>query len=62
MKMIGRDTIGQCAPSNMDKNLEDRYKRCIFTDMKIAIDCLKELDDKLKTLHPDVYYKIVQII
>jgi hypothetical protein len=46
----------------MDKTTEERYKRCIFTDMKIAIDCLKALDDQLKVLHPDIYYKVRQLI
>lgn len=60
--MIGRDSMNQCVPSNMDKTTEERYKRCIFTDMKIAIDCLKALDDQLKVLHPDIYYKVRQLI
>lgn len=40
----------------------ERYKRDLFTDMKIAIDCLKEFNDKLNTLHPEVIYKIRSLI
>lgn len=59
--MIGRqDSV--CYPSNLENDQAELYKRDIYTDMKIAIDCLKEFNDKLKTLHPDVFYKIRQLI
>lgn len=61
--MIGRETsMNQCIPTNTNKEAEERYKRCIFADMKIAIDLLKEFDDKLKVLHPDIIYRVRQLI
>lgn len=60
--MIGRDSISSCVAPSMEKSMEERYKRCIFSDMKLAIDYLKVLDDQLKLLHPDIYYKIRQLI
>lgn len=41
---------------------DERYKRDIFTDMKIAIDCLKSFNESLLSLHPDVIYKIRTLI
>jgi hypothetical protein len=58
--MLGRCGTDQCVPSSGGD--AERYKRDIFTDMKIAIDCLRDLDDKLKVLDPDVSYKVRQII
>jgi hypothetical protein len=58
--MLGRCDANQCVPSNSGD--AERYKRDIFTDMKIAIDCLRDLDEKLKVLHPDVFYKVRQLI
>ena len=56
--MLGRQEMN-CVPSN---GSDERYKRDIFTDLKIAIDCLKEFNDKLNTLHPDIVYKIRSLI
>lgn len=61
--MIGRETsMNQCIAQSVNKDAEEKYKRCIFADMKIAIDLLKEFDDKLKVLHPDVIYRVRQLI
>jgi hypothetical protein len=57
--MLGRQE-NQCVPS--DGISSERYKRDIFTDMKIAIDCLKDFNDKLNALHPDIVYKIRALI
>ena len=54
--MLGRDIMQCPAPSNDIQG--ERYKRDLFADLKIAIDLLKQFDDSLKTLHPDVIYKI----
>ena len=47
-----------CAPSGTD----ERYRRDLYTDMKIAIDAMKEFNEKLNTLHPGVIYKIKNIL
>lgn len=39
-----------------------RCKRDLYEDLKTAIDCLKNLDDTLNTLHPDVRYKIQRFL
>jgi hypothetical protein len=57
--MLGRQEQ-MCVPSSGAD--AERYKRDIFVDMKIAIDCLKEFNDKLNTLHPDIVYKIRSLI
>lgn len=57
--MLGRQEMN-CVPSIGGDS--ERYKRDIFVDMKIAIDCLKEFNDKLNTLHPDIVYKIRSLI
>ena len=56
--------LGVCNANSIYKESIDgstssqRYSRCFYTDMKTAIDCLKNFDEQLKTLHPDVAYKI----
>lgn len=60
--MLGVNPGAQCIVPLVDESFKERYTRCVFEDMKIAIDCLKSLDDKLKTLHPDVLYKIRSLI
>lgn len=58
--MLGRQDV--CVPPNMDEVIKLRYQRDLFNDLKIAIDYLKEFNDKLNNLHPDVCYKIRSII
>jgi hypothetical protein len=58
--MLGRqDNI--CLPTYADEATKLKYQRCMFADMKLAIDYLKEFNDKLNQLHPDILYKIKQI-
>lgn len=57
--MLGRQEMN-CVPSNGGDS--ERYKRDMFEDMKTAIDHLKEFNDKLNTLHPDIIYKIRSLI
>ena len=45
-----------------EKECMKRYERCIFHDMKLGIDYLKEFTDKVNSLHPDVYFKIKSLI
>lgn len=59
--MLGRQE-NMRVPSNMDENTQERYMRCIFQDMKIAIDLLKDFNTKLNTLHPDISYKIRSLL
>lgn len=59
--MLGRQELN-CVPSNLDAEIQQKYRRCIFEDMKIAIDHLKKFNDSLRELHPDVHYKIRQLI
>lgn len=49
------------APPQLSEDV-NRYKRCIFDDMKTAIDLLKVFNDALKELHPEVFYKIKQLL
>lgn len=57
--MLGRQQT-DCVPS-IPNEFAERYQRDIFSDMKSAIDFLKEFNDKLNTLHPDCVYKIKQL-
>ena len=59
--MLGRQE-NICRPLSSDSKVEDLYKRDLFEDLKIGLDCLKEFNNKLLTLHPDVLYKIRQIM
>jgi hypothetical protein len=54
--MLGKQEVN-CVQGSSGPDSE-RYKRDLFVDMKIAIDCLKEFNDKLNTLHPEIIYKI----
>lgn len=58
--MIGR-TPQECLQSTNVAD-QERYKRNIFDDMKVAIDIIRGCNDALMALHPDVIYKIRQII
>lgn len=58
--MLGRDVMN--SPVLNDSPGNERYKRDLFDDLKIAIDLLKSFDDSLKKLHPEVLYKIRQIM
>jgi hypothetical protein len=60
--MLGRNDSNQCIPGNADKDYMERCKRDIFSDMKLGLDALKACDERLQQLHPDVIYKIRQII
>jgi len=59
-EMLGR-TGNDCMAQSVPEDNSAKYKRDIFTDMKIAIDYLKEFNNKLLELHPEVIYKIRQI-
>lgn len=59
--MLGRQE-NVCRPISSDSRLEDLYKRDLYEDLKIGLDCLKELNNKLLTLHPDVFYRIRQLM
>lgn len=60
--MLGRQENACNNPFSSDSKTDNLYKRDLFEDMKIGLDCLKELNNKLLTLHPDVLYKIRQIM
>jgi hypothetical protein len=62
-KMLGRSYNESVQPvSERQLSSDDKYKRDIFEDMIIAMSLLRELDVKLSKLHPDIVYKIRQII
>lgn len=59
--MLGFYTNAVQAPM-YDKSLELRYQRCVYNDLKLAIDFLKEFNEKLNSLHPEVINKIRVIL
>jgi len=67
--MLGQgNRSNDCMPSSPMVNKEDelnraeRYSRCIFQDMQTAIGLMKVFSDQLSSLHPDVIYKIRNLL
>lgn len=56
--MLGRSPEMNHIDATKDAALKKRYQRCIYTDLKEALDYLKEFSERLDNLHPEVLYKI----
>jgi hypothetical protein len=61
--MLGqRDSCMGIAAPAYEKELQERYKRSVWDDLIFAIQLLKNFDEELKKLHPDVTHRIRQIM
>ncbi len=59
--MLGqRDNV--CSAPMYDKDSEQRYKRNIWEDLIFAVQLLKNFNDELLKLHPEVTHRVRQLI
>lgn len=59
--MLGQTDYVGTDPS-CSKELGERRKRNVWDDLIFATQLLKRFDEELKKLHPDVIYRIRQIM
>ena len=61
--MLGLNNTFCAVPSPAyEKDLQERYKRSMWDDLIFAVQLLKNFDEELRKLHPDVTYRIRQLM